>query len=83
MKGAWPRTPAPERAALLQRTADLMQERAAEFARAESLDTGKRMVEAEYDITDVIRCFRYFAGMAGSMAGRVVDTGDRWRGQSH
>jgi len=74
--GDWPRTPAPERAALLHRTADLMQERSGEFARAESLDTGKRMVEAEYDIVDVIRCFRYFAGMAGTMAGRVVDTGD-------
>jgi betaine-aldehyde dehydrogenase len=73
--GAWPNTPEVERGALLLRAADLLERDAKEFARAESLDTGKRLVESEYDIADVVSCFRYFGGVAGTDAGRVVDTG--------
>jgi betaine-aldehyde dehydrogenase len=73
--GPWPATPARERGALLHRTADLLERDKKEFSRAEALDTGKRLVEAEYDIDDVVACFRYFAGIAGTDAGRVVDTG--------
>ena len=72
--GDWPATPFTERAALLLRVADALEANAAEIARAESLDTGKRLVESEYDVIDVAKCFRYFAGLAGS-GGRVVDTG--------
>ena len=46
------------------------------YARAEALDTGKRLVEAEYDIDDIVSCFRYYGGIAGTDAGRVVDTGN-------
>lgn len=74
-EGAWPATPFTARAALLQRVADQLEASAAEIARAESLDTGKRLVESEYDVVDVARCFRYFAGLAAS-GGRVVDTGN-------
>ena len=74
-EGPWPRTPERERGALLLRTADLIERDAKEFARAESLDTGKRLVESEYDIADVVSCFRYYGGIAGTSAGRVVDTG--------
>lgn len=73
--GPWPRTPERERGALLLRTADLIERDAKEFARAESLDTGKRLVESEYDIADVVSCFRYYGGIAGTSSGRVVDTG--------
>ncbi|MET9882106.1 aldehyde dehydrogenase family protein [Streptomyces sp. NPDC006430] len=73
--GPWPRTPERERGALLLRTADLIERDAEEFARTESLDTGKRLVESAYDIADVVACFRYFGGIAGTNAGRVVDTG--------
>ena len=52
----------------------MVRDRAA-FARAEALDTGKRLVETEYDVDDVVACFRYYAGVAGTDAGRVVDTG--------
>ncbi|MEU1624801.1 aldehyde dehydrogenase family protein [Streptomyces sp. NPDC020096] len=74
-QGPWPRTPERERGALLLRTADVIERDAKEFARAESLDTGKRLVESEYDIADVVACFRYFGGIAGTSAGRVADTG--------
>ena len=73
--GPWPRTPERERGRCWPRTADLMVRDRAAFARAESLDTGKRLVEAEYDVDDVVACFRYYAGVAGTDAGRVIDTG--------
>lgn len=76
-EGAWPGTPAPERGALLGRLADLLVEHKAEVARAESLDTGKRFVESEYDVDDVVSVFRHYAGLAGEDAGRVVDTGQQ------
>jgi betaine-aldehyde dehydrogenase len=73
--GPWPRTPATERSALLERVAGILERESATVARAEALDTGKRIVEAEYDVADVVRCFRYFAGMAQGLSGRVVETG--------
>jgi betaine-aldehyde dehydrogenase len=47
--GPWPSTPAAERGDLLLRVATLLNRDTAAFARAESLDTGKRLVESEYD----------------------------------
>ncbi|WP_370942748.1 aldehyde dehydrogenase family protein [Amycolatopsis sp. cg5] len=73
--GTWPSTPAAERGNLLLRTADLLDRDAAAFARAESLDTGKRLVESEYDMADIAACLRYFGKLAGQDAGRIVDTG--------
>ncbi|MFF4316472.1 aldehyde dehydrogenase family protein [Streptomyces sp. 900105755] len=74
-EGPWPHTPERERGALLLRTADIIERDAKEFARAESLDTGKRLVESEYDIADVVSCLRYYGGIAGTDAGRVIETG--------
>ena len=79
--GPWPRTPERERGALLLRAADLLERDAKDFARAESLDTGKRLVESEYDIADVVACLRYYGGIGGTDAGRVVDTGRARRHQ--
>jgi betaine-aldehyde dehydrogenase len=73
--GEWPNTPERERGALVARVADLLERDATAFARAESLDTGKRLVESEYDVADVVSCLRYYAGIAGTDSGRVVDTG--------
>ena len=74
--GPWPQTPARERGDLLLRLADLLERDRADIARAESLDTGKRLVEAEYDVDDVVRVFRYYGHVAAEDAGRVVDTGN-------
>jgi len=73
--GPWPSTAAFARGDLLLRVGDLLERDQADYARAESLDTGKRLVESEYDIADVIACFRYFGKLAGQDAGRVVDAG--------
>ena len=73
--GPWPRTSARERGDLLLRVADLLERDKADVARAESLDTGKRLVESEYDVDDVVGVFRHFGHVAAEDAGRVVDTG--------
>jgi betaine-aldehyde dehydrogenase len=74
-KGPWPGTPAGERGDLLLRVADLMVRDKDELARAESLDTGKRLVESAYDIDDIVNCFRYFGRLAVGETGRVIDAG--------
>ncbi|MEV3930023.1 aldehyde dehydrogenase family protein [Streptomyces sp. NPDC053728] len=76
-RGPWPRTPTAERGRLLLRVADLLERDKDAFARAETLDTGKRLVESEYDMDDIANCFRYFGNLVASGGtDRVVDTGD-------
>ena len=75
-EGLWADKPASERGDFLLRVADALQERKDEFARAEALDTGKRLVEAEGDMDDITSCFRYFGKIADQNPGRLVDAGD-------
>ena len=70
----WPWRPAGERAALLERTATLLERDRAELARLETLNTGKATRESEYDVDDVVAVFRYYAGLADKDAGRLVAT---------
>ena len=74
--GPWPGTPARERGDLLLRLADLIERDTAIIAKAESLDTGKRLVESEYDVADVVSVVRHFGHIADAEAGRMVDTGN-------
>jgi betaine-aldehyde dehydrogenase len=73
--GPWPRTPARDRGALLGRVADLLLRDKDEIARTETLDTGKTLVESGLDVDDVANVFRYYAGLAGTDPGRLVDVG--------
>lgn len=74
-EGSWAATSPWERGDLLLRVSDILVRDRAEFARAESLDTGKRLVESGYDMDDIAGCFRYFGKLAGTDAGKLVDTG--------
>ncbi|HPB72811.1 MAG TPA: aldehyde dehydrogenase family protein, partial [Phycicoccus sp.] len=76
-QGEWPRTPMRERAALLSRVADILRRDKAAIAEVEALDTGKRYVEAEYDIDDVVSVFEHYARLGADHddAGRTVETG--------
>ncbi len=74
--GPWPSTSARERGDLLLRVADLLEHDRDAVALAESRDTGKRLVESEYDVADVVSVFRYYGKVAAEDAGRVVDTGN-------
>jgi betaine-aldehyde dehydrogenase len=73
--GDWPGGSSLERGALLHRVADLLTRDKAAVARAESLDTGKRLVESEYDVDDVVGVFRHYGNVAAQDSGRMVDTG--------
>ncbi|MCE0447165.1 aldehyde dehydrogenase family protein [Streptomyces tricolor] len=75
--GPWPRTPAAERADLLLRVAGLLaRDKDALLARAESLDTGKRLVEsARTTWTMSSTASAYFGRLVASETGRVIDTG--------
>jgi len=75
-EGPWPGTPARERGDLLLRTADLLERDTEAVAEAESLDTGKRLVESRYDVADVVSVFRHYGRIAAEDSGRVVDTGN-------
>ncbi len=74
--GPWPHTSARERGELLARVGDLLERDRADLARMESLDTGKRLVESEYDIDDIVAVFRHYGRVAAEDAGRVVDAGN-------
>ncbi|MGP9723466.1 aldehyde dehydrogenase family protein [Corynebacterium sp. AOP40-9SA-29] len=74
--GEWSSTSAAYRGDLLLKVADAMAERKDEFARAEALDTGKRLVEAEGDMDDIMNCFRFFGKIADQHPGRIIDAGD-------
>ena len=74
--GPWPTWSNRARGDLLLRVADLLERDRSSIARAESLDTGKRLVEGEYDVDDVVSVFRHFGHAADEEAGRVVDTGN-------
>jgi betaine-aldehyde dehydrogenase len=74
--GPWPHTSSRERGDLLLRLADLLERDTDEIARMESLDTGKRFVEGQYDVADVVSVFRHYGRIAAEESGRVVDTGN-------
>ena len=73
--GPWRRSTVTDRAALLGKIADMLQRDREQLAHTESLDTGKTLNEARADVDDTTAVFRYYAGMAGEAAGRVVDPG--------
>ncbi len=75
-EGAWRATPVTERAALLDRVADLLQRDKESLARLETVDTGKTLAESRIDIDDVTSVFRYYAKLVGAESDRVVDVGD-------
>ena len=75
-EGTWATTPAAERGAIVNRLAYILERDKDKVARMESEDTGKRFVESQQDMDDIINVFRHFAALADKHAGRVVDPGD-------
>ncbi|MFI5625503.1 aldehyde dehydrogenase family protein [Nocardioides sp. NPDC051685] len=73
-EGPWPRSSAAERGALLERVARLLERDKQLVARAESLDTGKRLVESEIDIDDIVAVFDHYARLAVEDHSRPVVT---------
>ena len=69
--GPWPQTTAQDRGRILFRLAERIRKESASLAEMESRNTGKPIVEAEYDITDVATCFEYYGGLATKISGHV------------
>src|SRR5205807_2703104 len=67
----WPRTSAAERGRILYRLAEKIRANAARLAELECRNSGKPIVEAEYDIADAATCFEYYAGLANKVLGHV------------
>ncbi|MDW4507998.1 MULTISPECIES: aldehyde dehydrogenase family protein [Priestia] len=61
--GSWSETSASERAAILFKIADKLEEAKEELAALETMDNGKPYREAEADVEDAAACFRYYAGL--------------------
>jgi betaine-aldehyde dehydrogenase len=71
-KGDWSRAVPGERAAVLDRMADLLEERADEFARVESRNTGKPLkFSSAFDVPLSIDNLRFFAAAARNLEGKA------------
>src|ERR1700756_5591855 len=69
--GPWSKTTAQDRGRILFKLADKIRQNTASLADLESRNTGKPIVEAEYDIADVATCFEYYGGLATKVLGHV------------
>src|ERR1700734_3525012 len=74
--GAWPQTTAQDRGRILFRLAERGRKEAAGLAELEARNSGKPIVEAEYDINDVATCLEYYGGLATKVLGRVKPVPD-------
>ncbi len=69
--GPWPQTTAQERGRLLFHLAERVRREAGLLAELEARNSGKPIVEAEFDINDVATCFEYYGGLATKVMGHV------------
>lgn len=71
--GPWPQLTAMERAQFLFKLADKIDENADELAELETMNGGKPLREAKYDMADAANCFRYYAGLITKPTGQAID----------
>jgi betaine-aldehyde dehydrogenase len=74
--GAWSTTTAQDRGRMLFKLAQAVRDRADELAELETRNTGKPIVESEYDMADVATCFEYYGGLATKIHGDVLPVPD-------
>jgi betaine-aldehyde dehydrogenase len=70
--GGWKGTSAQDRGRILFRIAERIRARKDELARIETLNSGKPIVESEYDMDDSAVCFEYYGGLATKINGEVI-----------
>jgi betaine-aldehyde dehydrogenase len=71
-EGPWKETTAQDRGRILFKLAEKIRQNQPMLAELESRNTGKPIVEAEYDIGDVATCFEYYGGLANKVNGSVM-----------
>ncbi|MGH9602311.1 MAG: aldehyde dehydrogenase family protein [Terriglobales bacterium] len=69
--GPWPQTTAQERGRILLRLSERVRKELPLLAEIEARNSGKPIVEAEFDINDVATCFEYYGGLATKVLGFV------------
>ena len=74
--GAWKDATAQDRGRVLFKLAQIVRDRATELAELETRNSGKPIVEAEFDIADVATCFEYYGGLATKIQGDVLPVPD-------
>lgn len=73
-QGPWSKAGGYERSRVLNKVADLIEKHKEELAKLEVLDNGKSYFEAyNIDLPLVIQCYRYYAGWADKISGRVIN----------
>jgi betaine-aldehyde dehydrogenase len=61
---------------VLFKLAQIVRDRADELAELETRNSGKPIVESEFDIADVATCFEYYGGLATKITGDVLPVPD-------
>jgi betaine-aldehyde dehydrogenase len=75
-ESGWAESRARERAELLWKVADLIEQRAEEFAETDTRNNGKPLRESRYDVADAVNQFRYYAGLCTKPQGQTYDVPD-------
>lgn len=75
-QGTWPNLTAEERAGYLLKVAAKIDERHDELTALETMDNGKPLREAGYDVSDAASCFRYYAGLILAPHGETYNVPD-------
>src|SRR5712692_6475129 len=70
--GTWTQTSAQDRGRILFKLAEKIRQNAPMLSELEARNTGKPIVEAEYDIADVATCYEYYGGLANKVTGHVM-----------
>ncbi|KAM5236789.1 4-trimethylaminobutyraldehyde dehydrogenase isoform 2-T2 [Ctenodactylus gundi] len=68
----WSQKSGMERSRILLEAAKIIRERKDEIATVETINNGKSVFEARWDIDTSWQCLEYYAGLAGSMAGNSM-----------
>lgn len=74
--GPWPKMTGLERSRLLYALAQKIKKNKTQLAKLETLNMGKSLEEAGYDINDVATCFEYYAGMCTKIHGDTLNVPD-------
>ena len=75
-EGGWRDATAQERGRVLFRLAEAVRREAPRLAELETRNSGKPIVESEFDIADVATCFEYYGGLATKLHGEVLPVPD-------
>ncbi len=75
LEGPWRRLTPAARGRILVRAAVLIHADAERLAVAETLDSGKRLVEARGDVSGTARAFEYYAGACDKLQGHSIPLG--------